>query len=70
MPLGASRRRSFEWDLMSKGLNGQKRPADAISLAIMVGKITTGEVGDGTADPAKSYHSEGGEKGVLLGRLN
>lgn len=29
---------------MPKGPNGQKRPADAIGLAVMVGKIATGEV--------------------------
>jgi hypothetical protein len=29
---------------MPKGPNGQKRPADAIGLAVMVGKIATGEI--------------------------
>jgi hypothetical protein len=29
---------------MPKGPNGQKRPADAIGLAVMIGKIATGEV--------------------------
>ena len=48
---------------MPKGPNGQKRPADAIGLAVMVGRIATGEVEDTTADPAKSYHSAGGKKG-------
>ena len=31
---------------MPKGPNGQKRPADAIGLAVMIGKIATGEVED------------------------
>ncbi|MDB5437702.1 MAG: hypothetical protein JWM33_129 [Caulobacteraceae bacterium] len=48
---------------MPKGPQGQKRPADAIGLAVMVGKIATGEMEDNTADTAKAYHSEGGKKG-------
>jgi hypothetical protein len=32
---------------MPKGPNGQKRPADAIGLAVMIGKIATGEIEDG-----------------------
>ncbi len=31
---------------MPKGPNGEKRPADAIGLAVMVGRIATGEVED------------------------
>ena len=31
---------------MPKGPNGEKRPADAIGLAVMVGKIATGEIED------------------------
>ena len=31
---------------MPKGPNGQKRPADVIGAAVMVGKIATGEVED------------------------
>jgi hypothetical protein len=38
---------------MPKGPQGQKRPADAIGLAVMVGKIATGEVEDTTADDGK-----------------
>jgi len=33
---------------MPKGPQGQKRPADAIGLAVMVGRIATGEVEDTT----------------------
>lgn len=29
-----------------KGPRGEKRPADAIGLAVMNGKIATGEIGD------------------------
>ncbi len=29
---------------MPKGPRGQKRPADAIGLAVMIGKIATGEI--------------------------
>ncbi len=31
---------------MPNGPNGEKRPADAIGLAVMIGKIATGEVED------------------------
>lgn len=48
---------------MPKGPNGQKRPADAIGLAVLVGKIATGEVEDTGADPTKAHHSRGGKKG-------
>ena len=48
---------------MPKGPQGQKRPADAIGLAVMIGKIATGEIEDNAADPAKAHHSAGGKKG-------
>ncbi len=38
---------------MPKGPKGQKRPADAIGLAVMIGKIATGEIGDETPDDGK-----------------
>ena len=47
---------------MPKGLNGQKRPADVIGAAIMVGKIATGDVEDTRDDPAKAHHRKGGVK--------
>ena len=47
---------------MPKGPQGQKRPADAIGLAVLIGKIATGEVED-TADKSKAHHREGGKKG-------
>ena len=31
---------------MPKGPHGEKRPADAIGLAVMIGKIATGEIED------------------------
>jgi len=31
---------------MPKGPNGEKRPADAVGLAVLIGKIATGEVED------------------------
>jgi hypothetical protein len=34
---------------MPKGPQGQKRPADAIGLAVMTGKIATGEIEDDMA---------------------
>jgi len=47
---------------MPKGPQGQKRPADAIGLAVMIGKIATGEIED-DADESKAHHREGGKKG-------
>lgn len=37
---------------MPKGPQGQKRPADAIGLAVMIGKIATGEIEEDTTTPA------------------
>jgi hypothetical protein len=47
---------------MPKGPNGQKRPADAIGLAVMIGKIATGEIEDAVNDTVKA-RSEAGSKG-------
>jgi hypothetical protein len=47
---------------MPKGPQGQKRPADAIGLAVMVGRIATGEVED-TAPSRADAQREGGKKG-------
>lgn len=39
---------------MPKGPNGQKRPADVIGTAVMVGKLATGEESDaGAKEPCK-----------------
>jgi hypothetical protein len=48
---------------MPKGPQGQKRPADVIGAAIMVGRIATGEEQDNPLPPEKAHHSEGGKKG-------
>jgi len=42
-----------EGDMMPKGPKGEKRPADAIGLAVMIGKIATGEIEDETLDDGK-----------------
>ena len=47
---------------MPKGPNGQKRPADAIGLAVMIGKIATGEIED-TADATKRAAAQLGSLG-------
>jgi len=47
---------------MPKGPNGQKRPADAIGLAVMIGKIATGEVED-ACDDVKSAAAQLGSLG-------
>ncbi len=47
---------------MPKGPNGQKRPADAIGLAVMIGKIATGEIED-TRDDVASVAAQMGKLG-------
>lgn len=50
---------------MPKGPNGQNRPADAIGLAVLIGRIATGEVEDdaeGTKSAAAQLGSLGGKK--------
>jgi hypothetical protein len=48
---------------MPKGPQGQKRPADAIGLAVLVGKIATGEVEDTKRDAGTEANRKGGLKG-------
>ena len=47
---------------MPKGPRGEKRPADAIGLAVMIGKIATGEIEDAT-DATKSAAAQLGSLG-------
>lgn len=47
---------------MPKGPNGEKRPADAIGLAVMIGKIATGEIED-ERDPISVAAAEMGRRG-------
>ena len=50
---------------MPKGPRGEKRPADAIGLAVMIGKIATGELEDdreATSSAAAQLGSLGGKK--------
>ena len=50
---------------MPKGPRGEKRPADAIGLAVMIGRIATGEVEDERDDlsnAAAQLGREGGKK--------
>ena len=39
---------------MPKGPKGQKRPADAIGAAVMVGKIATGKIEDAVTEDGKN----------------
>jgi hypothetical protein len=48
--------------VMPKGPRGEKRPADVIGAAIMVGRIATGEEPD-NARPETEPQREGGRKG-------
>lgn len=50
---------------MPKGPNGEKRPADAVGLAVLIGRIATGDVNDAAPndgkDPAaKALGAKGG----------
>lgn len=47
---------------MPKGPNGEKRPADAIGLAVHIGKIATGEIED-ERESLSSAAAEMGRKG-------
>lgn len=42
---------------MPTGPKGQKRPADAVGLAVLVAKIATGEVDDAPEDDGKDKTS-------------
>ena len=53
---------ALEWVTMPKGPRGEKRPADAIGLAVMIGKIATGAIED-TADATKSAAAQLGRLG-------
>lgn len=47
---------------MPKGPRGEKRPVDAIGLAVVIGKIATGEIED-ERDTLSSAAAEMGRKG-------
>jgi len=49
---------------MPKGPNGEKRPADAVGLAVLIAKIATGEVDDVAPDDGKDKAAQAmGKKG-------
>jgi hypothetical protein len=48
---------------MAKGPKGEKRPADVIGAAIMVGRIATGEIEEKPTDDGKNAAA------VALGRM-
>ena len=39
---------------MPKGPKGEKRPADVVGAAVMIGKIATGEIEDSVPDDGKN----------------
>jgi hypothetical protein len=47
---------------MPKGPNGEKRPADGIGCAVLVGRIATGEIEEQIAPP--SGRKKSGEAGA------
>ena len=53
---------------MSKGPQGQKRPADTVAAAIMVAKIATGEVEEKLKQPSGKVGRV--RPGLLRGREN
>jgi hypothetical protein len=48
---------------LPKGPQGQKRKADVIGNAVLIGKIATGEVEDKKRDPGTEANRKGGLKG-------
>jgi hypothetical protein len=48
---------------MAKGPKGEKRPADVIGAAVMIGRIATGEIEDTVTDDGKNAAA------VALGRM-
>ena len=49
---------------MPKGPNGEKRPADAVGLAVLIGRIATGEERDVVPDDGKDKAAQAmGKKG-------
>ena len=48
---------------MPKGPRGEKRPADVVSAAVMVGRIATGEI----EEPARNVSTEANRRGGLQG---
>ena len=48
---------------MPRGPKGEKRPADVIGAAVMIGRIATGEIEDLTTDDGKNAAA------VALGRM-
>jgi hypothetical protein len=48
---------------MPKGPRGERRPADVVSAAVMVGRIATGEAHDTQRDPGTEANRKGGLKG-------
>jgi hypothetical protein len=49
--------------MMPRGPKGEKRPADVIGAAVMVGRIATGEIDDLTTEDGKNAAA------VALGRM-
>lgn len=54
---------------MPKGPQGQKRPADVVSAAVMVGRIATGEAKE-TLAAARTPSAEMGSKGGKVRAAN
>lgn len=48
---------------MPKGPKGERRPADVIGAAVMIGRIATGEIVDKKRDPGAEANRKGGLKG-------
>ena len=48
---------------MPKGPRGEKRPADVIGAAVLVGRIATGDAEDTRRDPGTDANRKGGLKG-------
>ena len=52
---------------MPKGPNGEKRPTDAVGLAVLIGRIAAGKVEDVVPDDGKDKAAQAlGKKGGIL----
>lgn len=52
---------------MPKGPNGEKRPTDAVGLAVLIGRIAAGKVEDIVPDDGKDKAAQAlGKKGGIL----
>ena len=60
----------FEASPWPKDLKGEKRPADAVARAVMIGRIATGEIEDRLRPSDAAAASMGAKGGAARARLS